>query len=295
MTRTAVDAAGSILSHYFLTHLSNATVTGGVVEGASTEGQVNGTLSGTLNNLMGLESPATTTSTGGTVARASGVLGYVFNTVGSTTAITNAYGLWGRGCQGSISGTAPTNCYGVFADRQLGAGLTRNYAIGINGQGLVLFDQNLGKGGLDFEDITNVPRQTLYVANDNTLNLQAVNATGGLNLSDSTGATRAKVTSSGFQIQTGLAQGTGVKHQQFGATCTTGAAQGAACTTTYTWTAAFADANYRVVCSLTGAVVGAPAIQGTSSLLGASFVLTILSVNAAASSAPNVDCIGIHQ
>src|ERR1041385_584612 len=50
-------------------------------------------------------------------------------------------------------------------------------------------------------------------------------------------------------VNGGLSQGSGIKHQRFGASCTTGAAIGAACNPPYTWTNPFADANYSVVCT----------------------------------------------
>jgi hypothetical protein len=203
MTRTSVDAAGSIVSFYPITHLNNATVTGGVVDGDAPEAQVNGTLSGTLGTLTGSEQAATVTSTGGTVTTAMGAIGYVYSTVGSTTAITNAYGLWGRGCLGTISGAAPTNCYGGFFSRQLGAASGRNYSIGIEGRGLLLYDANVGVSGLDCEDASGVARSCFYIASDNSTNYQAVNVFGGY-LRDSTGASQLSWTASGVEVYTAL-------------------------------------------------------------------------------------------
>src|SRR5262249_46687983 len=140
------------VSFYPITHLTNATVSGGTVDGDAPEAQTNGTLSGTLANLTGSEQVATVDSRGGFVTNAMGAIGYVFSTPSSTTRITNAYGLWARGCQGTIYGVAPVDCYGVFADRQLGAASRRNYAIGVNGKGLILYDSNRGSSGFDAED-----------------------------------------------------------------------------------------------------------------------------------------------
>jgi hypothetical protein len=198
MKRTSVHSDGSIVSLYPITHLSNATVsgTGTTVDGAAPEAQIEGTLSGTLPYVHGTENTASIFSTGGTVSNASGAIGLVFSSVGSTTAVTNAYGLWGRGCQGTIAGAAPTNCYGGFFSRQLAAASGRNYAAGIEGKGLLLYDSNVGAGGLDAEDASAAAKPFLYVASDNSANVQAVNATG-LYFRDSTGAEKLRVDSSG--------------------------------------------------------------------------------------------------
>lgn len=202
LTRTAVDATGSILSLYPITHLLNATVSGGgVVDGAATEADIDGTLSGTLAQATGNESNVTVTSVGGNISTASGAQGYVFRTPTATTTVRNAYGLWGIGCNGK-SGTF-VNCYGVFAERQLGFGTGRNYALGVNGRGLILFDGNRGSSGFDFEDTTHATHAGIFVANDNSMNVQAINSIG-LNLADSGSRTRANITSSGLRVASGI-------------------------------------------------------------------------------------------
>jgi hypothetical protein len=62
-------------------------------------------------------------------------------------------------------------------------------------------------------------------------------------------------------INTGISQGSGHKHQRFGVTCSTGTTAGAQCTTAYTWTSAFADANYTVSITCISAVTQAPSIS----------------------------------
>ncbi|HEX3156391.1 MAG TPA: hypothetical protein VHV32_17315 [Candidatus Angelobacter sp.] len=99
-------------------------------------------------------------------------------------------------------------------------------------------------------------------------------------------------------INSGISQGTGVKHQRFGASCTTAAAIGAACNTTYTWTNSFADANYSVVCTgdgRAGGALGVPVVINTNSTGASSFLVSIAAFTAAAAQFPAVDCIAFHD
>lgn len=202
LTRNGVDATGSILVGYFLTHLLNASVPvpGGTVDGIASEAQVDGTFSGTLSFLCGNEMAATLTSTGGNVTTAMGGIGYVFNTIGSTTVVTNAYGLWGRGCAGTISGTPPVNCYGLYGSEQLGIGSSRNYSLGIEGRGLLKYSGNQGAGGLDVEDHTGTPRHFVTVNAFDNVQIQEAVATAGLFLQDSTGANQLMITGTGAKF-----------------------------------------------------------------------------------------------
>jgi hypothetical protein len=99
-------------------------------------------------------------------------------------------------------------------------------------------------------------------------------------------------------INNGVSSGTGVKHQRFGASCTTGAAIGAACNSTYTWTSAFADANYSVVCTgdgRAGGALGIPVVINTNSIGPSTFLVSIAAFSAAAAQFPAVDCIAFHD
>lgn len=200
MTANAVAPLGSIVANYLLTSLTNATVTGGVVDGASTEAQVTGTLSGTLPILCGNESVATVTSTGGAITNAFGTIGYVFNTLGSTTAITNAYGVWGRGCNGTISGTPPVNAYGLYGSEQFAIASSKNYSLGIEGRGLLRYSNNQGAGGLDLEDHTGVARHFITMNSTDNTQIQEAVAGQGLFLQDSTGANQLVVTAAGLRV-----------------------------------------------------------------------------------------------
>jgi hypothetical protein len=99
-------------------------------------------------------------------------------------------------------------------------------------------------------------------------------------------------------INTGVTPGSGVKHQRFGASCTTAASVGAACNSSYTWTAPFADANYSVVCtgdSRAGTASGIPVVINTNSLGASSFNVSIAAFSAVAAQFPAVDCIAFHD
>lgn len=93
---------------------------------------------------------------------------------------------------------------------------------------------------------------------------------------------------------TGITPGSGLKHQRFGTTCTTGATSGNTCTTAYTWSVAFADASYTCNC-WGGAGVGTNATLAINAK-SASQITIVLQTNAnVASSYGTVDCIAIHD
>jgi hypothetical protein len=92
------------------------------------------------------------------------------------------------------------------------------------------------------------------------------------------------------------ADGSGFKHKRFGASCTTGVGVGQSCQGTYTWTTAFADANYTVVCTGEGQASGVPVSAGVMTKTASNFVFVVMDasgVNAAQFSA--VDCIAVHD
>lgn len=93
-------------------------------------------------------------------------------------------------------------------------------------------------------------------------------------------------------INIGISQGSGFKHQRI-ASCTTGAAAGSTCTTTLTWTLAFADANYTAVCTIDNPT-GVPYVLGTQSKVGASIVISIANLTAVAASG-TLNCEGLHD
>jgi hypothetical protein len=203
MTRTSVDAAGSVVTEYIIAHLTNATVSGGVVDGASTEAQINGTLTGTLAVLNGNEAPATITSTGGTVSVAVGLQGYVFSTLGSTTAVGNAWGIWGRGCNGTISGATPANCAGGYFSRQLSTASGRNYSVETEGLNVFDYDSSLGIGGFDCEDTAHTARRCFFMDSLNDIVIEGINAAGTF-LRASSGADQLRISASGAETYVGL-------------------------------------------------------------------------------------------
>jgi hypothetical protein len=99
-------------------------------------------------------------------------------------------------------------------------------------------------------------------------------------------------------INNGVSQGSGVKHQRFGASCTTPAALGGACNSTYTWTSPFADANYSVVCtgdSRAGTALGIPVVINANSIGASTFLVSIAAFSSTAAQFPAVDCIAFHD
>lgn len=77
------------------------------------------------------------------------------------------------------------------------------------------------------------------------------------------------------------------------ASCTTGAAAGSTCTTTVTWTTAFADTNYTATCTIDGPTA-VPYVLNTSSKAGASVVVTIANLTAVAASG-TINCGAQHD
>jgi hypothetical protein len=99
-------------------------------------------------------------------------------------------------------------------------------------------------------------------------------------------------------INNGVSQGSGVKHQRFGASCTTPAALGGACNSTYTWTSPFADANYSVVCtgdSRAGTALGIPVVINANSIGASTFLVSIAAFSSTGAQFPAVDCIAFHD
>jgi hypothetical protein len=94
-------------------------------------------------------------------------------------------------------------------------------------------------------------------------------------------------------VNTGVSQGSGVKHQRFGASCTTAASAGSLCSSTLTWTSAFADANYTVSC--VGSQAGGVPILTLSTKLAASIAITVWAATASAAQFASVDCIAMHD
>lgn len=290
MTRTAVDATGSILVLYPITHLKNATVTAGVVDGVSPECDVEGTLSGTLTSCQGSENVAFITSTGGTVSNASGGIGYVTDSVGRTTAIGTVRGFWGRGCV-SITGPAPPNCYGLYADEQSAAS-GQNYALAGKGFNVAKYSTSQLAAGWDLEDAAQVAHHAFYSASDNSTNLQAINAIG-TNLNDVGGVTRANITSSGLKINS-VNNGQGLQLLNSATTCTTGAAIGATCTTaSIALPVAYSDTAYRLVCTGLGPTA-APIVETVTKSNG-SFTITVAALTAVAASFSSFDCMVAHN
>lgn len=91
-------------------------------------------------------------------------------------------------------------------------------------------------------------------------------------------------------FNTGISQGSGHKHQRFGTTCTTGTTAGAQCTTSYTWTSAFADANYTLSITCISVATQAPSISAEA-ITASGFTVR---VEAPAAAGAGTSCGGIN-
>ena len=98
--------------------------------------------------------------------------------------------------------------------------------------------------------------------------------------------------SAGTAFNKGMAQGSGLKHQRI-AGCSTPASANGSCTTTLTWTTAFADASYTPVCQANATAVVVLNITATSA---ASLSITVVNgPGNSAATTPNIFCIAMHD
>jgi hypothetical protein len=88
--------------------------------------------------------------------------------------------------------------------------------------------------------------------------------------------------------------GSGFKHKRV-AGCATAASLAATCTTTVTWTTAFADASYSATCNGDLITSGVPLNGGLTAKLAASVTFQTVSGTAAAAQYTTVDCIAVHD
>jgi hypothetical protein len=88
--------------------------------------------------------------------------------------------------------------------------------------------------------------------------------------------------------------GAGIQHRRV-AGCATDAAQGATCTTTLTWTAAFADTDYTVVCSGDGIASGTPVSGGTANKKTSTIEVRTVAATGATARYTSIDCIAMHD
>jgi hypothetical protein len=95
-------------------------------------------------------------------------------------------------------------------------------------------------------------------------------------------------------ISTGVSQGSGFKHQRFGPTCTTAATADTSCSSVFTWTSAFADTSYTVVCQGEGNTGGVASLF-VSSKSASQVTIAVVTPTATAVSFSVVDCIAVHD
>jgi hypothetical protein len=91
-----------------------------------------------------------------------------------------------------------------------------------------------------------------------------------------------------------VSDGQGFKQLRFGATCATAAAAGSTCTSTYTYTTAFVDANHTPVCWGVGPT-GTPILSANAAPSATQVVVKVTAATAAASSFANVYCVDPHD
>jgi hypothetical protein len=96
-------------------------------------------------------------------------------------------------------------------------------------------------------------------------------------------------------FNTGVSQGSGLKHQRFGTTCATAAAANSVCTTVFTWTSAFADASYTAVCQGDVNTVNTAFLIQSGHTASTVSVVTINGPGGGAVTFTNVNCIAIHD
>jgi hypothetical protein len=87
--------------------------------------------------------------------------------------------------------------------------------------------------------------------------------------------------------------GSGYKHKRFGATTATAATIGSTQTTTFSWTTAFADANYTPVCIGVGPTQGG--ILSINSFNASGVTVIVFATTNAAASFSGVDCVAVHD
>lgn len=103
--------------------------------------------------------------------------------------------------------------------------------------------------------------------------------------------------SGGISTSAPVSGSTGFQHKR-NTGCATAAALNATCDTSFTWSSAFADANYSVSCSGDGVTSGLPGIQGTAISAGRSGTVTTVrtyAITAAAAQFTNIDCVAVHD
>lgn len=99
-----------------------------------------------------------------------------------------------------------------------------------------------------------------------------------------------------LRLGTGVAKDSGgLKHLRAVAGCATAASAGAACTTTVTWTTAFADSAYTVECQGITVTSGVPVLGAVTSKASTSVIIQTVAVTAAAAQFSTLECIAIHD
>jgi hypothetical protein len=106
-----------------------------------------------------------------------------------------------------------------------------------------------------------------------------------------------QILSSGLLINKGISPSSGSGYQAIrtAAGCATAAAVGATCTTTVTWTSAFADANYTPHCDGLEITSGVPLNGGIAAKAAASVAFQTVAATARIAQFKNIVCSAIHD
>ncbi len=199
----------------------------------------------------------------------------------------------GNGVQGDISATFKALVF--QAGKELVAVETTTPAQ-VSSQGILYTDStthrmrlSLNAGGFqDLVDIASTDTLTNKTLTSPTITSPSSTGT------DSGTETLTNKTLTSPIVSTGISQGSGLKHQRFGTSCTTGATAGNTCTTAYSWTSAFADANYTAVC-FGEAASGTNAIISINAKSASQLTVVLQTPANIAASYGTMDCIAMHD
>lgn len=202
-------------------------------------------------------------------------------------------------CNSVWNGTAPTTACGSIASTA-GSGTNPSFNYKFNSVAGAA-STNLDLSPLSANGVTFPPQtfKTNSTANtvQNGLNLNSgtgITVTNTSNANVSIGLSGPVSTANGGTGQASLADGANIKHKRV-TSCTTAASANATCTTTVTWSTAFADAAYTPGCMAEG-VSGAAYVVNVTSKLAASMVVTIQNMpGSAVASQVFLDCKAIHD
>jgi hypothetical protein len=220
--------------------------------------------------------------------------------IAGSTPFTNLF-LQGNGAGsvflGSAAKTSVADTTGIIVMSGATSGTTALSAAAVAGSGTLTFP-----GGLTDQLVSRTSTDTLTNKTITNLGITGGATNANLRFNGSAQVINGNTTDDGtnfstgtvkLQVQSGVTQGSGFKHQRFGSLCTTTATAGANCTTAVAWTSAFADANYTVSC--TGVTATNAPVLTVESIAAAGFTIRIFAVVASVATFSLADCIAAHD